>query len=40
MVRNSDGAAVAYYRYVWTERPDLRRELPVDARFGRLVYGR
>ncbi|MDS0281116.1 hypothetical protein [Haloarcula onubensis] len=32
-------AAVAYHRYVWTERPDLRREIPVDARFGRLVYG-
>jgi len=32
-------AAVAYHRYVWTERPALRREIPVDARFGRLVYG-
>ena len=31
--------AVAYHRYVWTERPALRREIPVDARFGRLVYG-
>jgi len=32
-------AAVAYHRYVWTDRPALRAELPVEARFGRLVYG-
>ncbi len=32
-------AAVAYHRYVWTERPALRREISVEARFGRLVYG-
>ncbi|MDS0257893.1 hypothetical protein NDI56_00560 [Haloarcula sp. S1CR25-12] len=32
-------AGVAYHRYVWTERPELRGEIPAAARFGRLVYG-
>ncbi len=31
--------AVAYHRYVWTERPALRREIPAAARFRRLIYG-
>jgi hypothetical protein len=29
----------AYHRYVWTARPDLRPEVPVDSRIRRLVYG-
>ncbi|WP_254273676.1 hypothetical protein [Haloarcula marina] len=32
-------AAVAYHRYVWTERPGLRGEIPAAARFRRLIYG-
>lgn len=31
--------AAAYYRYVWTENPELRGELPPEARFRRLLYG-
>lgn len=31
--------AAAYHRYVWTARPDLRAEVPVDSRIRRLVYG-
>ena len=31
--------AVAYHRYVWTERPDLRGEVPAADRFRRLLYG-
>jgi len=31
--------AAAYRRYVWHARPDLRGEVPVDARLRRLVYG-
>ena len=31
--------AAAYHRYVWTARPDLRGEVPVEARMRRLVYG-
>lgn len=30
---------VAYHRYVWTARPELRAEVPVDSRMRRLVYG-
>lgn len=29
----------AYYRYVWTARPALRAEVPIDSRVRRLVYG-
>ena len=29
---------VAYHRYVWTARPDLRGEIPVGWRLRRLVY--
>jgi len=32
-------AAVAYHRYIWTGRPDLRGEIPAEDRFQRLVYG-
>lgn len=32
-------AAAAYYRYVWTERPALRGEVPAQDRFQRLLYG-
>jgi len=32
-------AAVAYHRYVWTERPTLRGEIPAQDRFQRLLYG-
>ena len=32
-------AAVAYHRYGWTERPDLRGEVPAADRFRRLLYG-
>lgn len=32
-------AGAAYHRYIWTARPDLRDEVPVDARLRRLVYG-
>ena len=32
-------AAVAYHRYVWTERPTLRGEVPAAERFRRLLYG-
>ncbi len=32
-------AAVAYHRYVWTERPTLRGEVPAGDRFRRLLYG-
>ncbi|WP_135302135.1 hypothetical protein [Haloarcula amylovorans] len=32
-------AAVAYHRYVWTARPELRSEIPADVRLGRLLYG-
>jgi hypothetical protein len=32
-------AAVAYHRYVWTERPTLRGEVPAAQRFQRLLYG-
>jgi len=31
--------AVAYHRYVWTERPGLRGEVPAADRFRRLLYG-
>ncbi|MFB6309461.1 MAG: hypothetical protein ABEH35_09035 [Haloarculaceae archaeon] len=31
--------ALAYYRFVWTARPALRRERPADTRLQRLVYG-
>lgn len=30
--------AASHYRYVWTARPDLREEVPVDARLKRLFY--
>lgn len=30
-------AAVAYHRFVWTVRPDLRAEIPADLRVRRLV---
>lgn len=30
---------VAYHRYVWTSRPDLRREVPAEIRLKRLIYG-
>lgn len=29
----------AYHRYVWTARPDMRAEVPVESRLRRLVYG-
>ena len=29
----------AYYRYCWSMRPDLRREVPSAVRFHRIVYG-
>lgn len=29
----------AYHRYIWTARPDLREEVPVDYRLRRLFYG-
>ncbi|SFR32040.1 hypothetical protein [Halogeometricum limi] len=32
-------AVVSYHRYVWTTDPELRGEVPVDARFRRLLYG-
>lgn len=32
-------AVVAYYRYVWTEQPTLRAEVPAQDRFQRLIYG-
>jgi len=32
-------AAVSYHRYVWTERPTLRGEVPAADRFQRLLYG-
>lgn len=32
-------AAVAYHRYIWTERPELRGEVPAEQRFQRLIYG-
>lgn len=32
-------AVAAYHRYVWTERPELRGEIPAEDRFQRLVYG-
>ena len=32
-------AVAAYYRYVWTERPTLRGEVPAQDRFQRLLYG-
>jgi len=31
-------AGVAYYRMVWTARPDLRGELPPGRRLQRLLY--
>ena len=31
--------AVAYHRFVWTARPDLREELPAELRLRRLLYG-
>jgi len=31
--------AVAYHRFVWTVRPELRSELPVELRLRRLLYG-
>ncbi len=30
---------VAYHRFVWTVRPELRREVPVELRLRRLLYG-
>lgn len=30
---------LAYYRFVWTARPDLRSEVPADRRLRRLVLG-
>lgn len=32
-------AVVAYHRYVYAARPDLRGEIPGEVRFRRLVYG-
>jgi len=29
--------AVAYYRFVWTARPDLRSEIPAGLRLRRIV---
>ena len=31
--------AVAYYRFVWTARPDLRAEVPAHLRLRQLVLG-
>ncbi|WP_132059251.1 hypothetical protein [Halorussus amylolyticus] len=31
--------AVAYHRFVWTARPDLRCEIPADVRLRRLMLG-
>jgi len=31
--------AVAHRRFVWTVRPELRREVPVELRLRRLLYG-
>lgn len=31
--------AGAYYRFVWTYRPEFREEIPVGERFRRLVLG-
>jgi hypothetical protein len=30
--------SVAYYRFVWTTRPDYRGIVPVERRFKRLFY--
>ena len=30
--------AVAYHRYIWTARPDLRGEVPAGTRLQRLFY--
>ncbi|WP_137284142.1 hypothetical protein [Halorussus salinisoli] len=30
---------LAYYRLVWTARPDLRREVPAQLRLRRIVLG-
>lgn len=30
---------VAFHRYVWTARPELRAEVPVEYRLRRLIYG-
>jgi len=32
-------SAGAFYRYLWTARPDFRGEVPARARLRRLVYG-
>lgn len=32
-------ALAAYHRYIWTERPALRSEIPAEERFQRLLYG-
>jgi hypothetical protein len=29
----------SFYRYCWSMRPELRREVPSQQRFQRLVYG-
>jgi hypothetical protein len=29
----------SFYRYCWSLRPDLRREVPSQRRFQRLVHG-
>jgi hypothetical protein len=29
----------AFHRYVWTARPELRAEVPVEYRLRRLIYG-
>lgn len=29
----------AYHRYVWNHRPELRGEVPADARLRRFFYG-
>lgn len=31
-------AGYAYYEMVWTNRPDVRREVPVELRVRRLFY--
>ncbi|MFC7044020.1 hypothetical protein ACFQH6_20060 [Halobacteriaceae archaeon GCM10025711] len=31
--------AAAFYRYVWTHRPEFAAEIPAHLRFRRLVYG-
>lgn len=33
------GVVGAYYRFVWTYRPEVAREVPVASRMARLGYG-